>query len=513
MAGPPLHLARKAPMRAQDPGKRSDTTESRRQPRTPTPTAAPAVGPGVAGGAEPSAAALLALQRSIGNAAASRLVDEARHRHGADCGHQEAPAVQRSAVHDVLRGSGQPLNAPVREEMEARLGADFSDVRLHTDTTAQRSASEIGARAYTSGSHIVIGSGGADRHTLAHELTHVIQQREGPVAGTDHGDGLAMSDPSDRYERAAEENATRVMQGAAPQAAPRAAEGPTQPSPESAAPAPGTGPVQRKLEYGAWSGKYIKNEQFMSLFPPTERGAGAEGFEAPFLDLVKQVEQGGREVYFQEQPPSVSGARASFRADGGSGSLVIQPPAEGAGPAVLREFATTLTHELQHAVDFINKRFPADKGVKYADDTEQNKKIGHLAAELRAFGVEAAAGAKLALGDHYAVGEKPFSSLVSALSSSSISPEQKALAIEFQHLASYARTPKGILAAFGPAINVNSSKLLERTAAYLSQYEIVPRIPSSADTLEWLRNSPQAVTSGLAEGTQLYLSRRPQLKQ
>ncbi|MCB5910246.1 eCIS core domain-containing protein [Streptomyces pinistramenti] len=493
-------------MRAQDPGKRSDTAEFRRTSRAPAPTAAP--GHGVTGGAEPSAAAMFALQRSIGNAAAARLVDEARHRHGAGCGHQEAPVVQRSTVHDVLRGSGQPLHGPVREEMESRLGADFSDVRLHTDITAQRSASEIGARAYTSGSHIVIGSGGADRHTLAHELTHVIQQRQGPVAGTDHSDGLTMSDPSDRYERAAEENATKVMQGPAPQAADRAAE----PASEPASQAPGTGPVQRKLEYGAWSAKYIKNEQFMSLFPPTERGAGAEGFEAPFLDLVKQVEQGGREVYFQEQPPSVSGARASFRADGGSGSLAIQPPAEGAGPAVLREFATTLTHELQHAVDFINKRFPADKGVKYADDTEQNKKIGHLAAELRAFGVEAAAGAKLALGDHYAVDEKPFSSLVSALSSSSISPEQKALAIEFQHLASYSRTPKGILAAFGPAININSSKLLERTAAYLSQYKIVPQIPSSADTLEWLRNNPQAVTSGLAEGTQLYLSRRPQLK-
>jgi hypothetical protein len=50
----------------------------------------------------------------------------------------------------------------------------------------------------------VIGDGGADRHTLAHELTHVIQQRQGPVAGADNGAGLKVSDPSDRFEREAE---------------------------------------------------------------------------------------------------------------------------------------------------------------------------------------------------------------------------------------------------------------------------------------------------------------------
>ncbi|MFD7660963.1 DUF4157 domain-containing protein, partial [Actinosynnema sp. NPDC059797] len=70
--------------------------------------------------------------------------------------------------------------------------------------------------AYTSGNHVVLGQGGADPHTLAHELTHVIQQRSGPVAGTDRGDGLAISDPDDRFERAAEANATRAMSGPAP---------------------------------------------------------------------------------------------------------------------------------------------------------------------------------------------------------------------------------------------------------------------------------------------------------
>lgn len=97
--------------------------------------------------------------------------------------------------------------------METRLGADFSDVRIHSDAAARSSAAEVGARAYTSGSHVVIGEGGADRHTLAHELVHVIQQRRGPVAGTDNGDSLKVSDPADRFEREAEATAQRVMAG------------------------------------------------------------------------------------------------------------------------------------------------------------------------------------------------------------------------------------------------------------------------------------------------------------
>ncbi|MFI6944750.1 DUF4157 domain-containing protein [Streptomyces sp. NPDC050422] len=168
-------------------------------------------------------AEFLALQRSVGNAAVVRMLREAdrswarqRQQAGAASGHrqdagQPAPAVQRSTVRDVLRTSGRPLDDATRTDMEARLGADFSDVRIHNEAAAKASAAEVGARAYTSGNHIVIGRGGSDRHTLAHELTHVVQQRRGPVSGTDNGAGLHVSDPSDRYEREAEANATRVM--------------------------------------------------------------------------------------------------------------------------------------------------------------------------------------------------------------------------------------------------------------------------------------------------------------
>ena len=196
--------------------------QDKQQGRTATPAApvqrGASRGAGTFGTALPSAgsftpAQLLALQRSAGNRAVSAMLAG-----------QDAAPVQRSAVHEVLRGSGRPLETGVRTEMETRLGADFGDVRLHSDAVAQRSAAEIGARAYTSGSHIVLGPGGADRHTLAHELTHVIQQRRGPVAGTETGDGLRVSDPSDAFERAAEANATRALAEPLPGAPTEAAE-------------------------------------------------------------------------------------------------------------------------------------------------------------------------------------------------------------------------------------------------------------------------------------------------
>lgn len=167
-----------------------------------------------------SSASLIGLRGSIGNAAVVQRMrragvarEEQEHRHESGCGHggsAQAP-VQRSSVHDVLRGRGRPLDRSTRADMESRLDADFSDVRIHDDRSAKNSASEIGARAYTSGSHVVLGEGGRDKETLAHELTHVIQQRQGPVSGTDNGSGLRASDPSDRFEREAEANVRRVM--------------------------------------------------------------------------------------------------------------------------------------------------------------------------------------------------------------------------------------------------------------------------------------------------------------
>jgi len=84
-----------------------------------------------------------------------------------------------------LKAGGRPLDAPVRRFMEGRFGRSFESVRVHTDGAAAALARQANARAFAVGRHLVFGSGqyrpSADqgRRLIAHELTHVLQQRGG----------------------------------------------------------------------------------------------------------------------------------------------------------------------------------------------------------------------------------------------------------------------------------------------------------------------------------------------
>jgi hypothetical protein len=106
-------------------------------------------------------------------------------------------------------GSGQPLDDGTRSFMESQFGQDFGDVKIHTDNAAAEASQQIQAQAFTTGRDIYFGKGGfqpqtsAGKETLAHELTHVIQQKADPVSGTSIGGGLSISDPADPYEQAA----------------------------------------------------------------------------------------------------------------------------------------------------------------------------------------------------------------------------------------------------------------------------------------------------------------------
>lgn len=93
-------------------------------------------------------------------------------------------------------GTGLPLDTASRRYFEPRFGTDLSHVRIHTDSTAERSAHSVNARAYTVGSNIVFGAdqfslaSDQGRRLMAHELAHVIQQTT--PAGTGSV-GLAMT--------------------------------------------------------------------------------------------------------------------------------------------------------------------------------------------------------------------------------------------------------------------------------------------------------------------------------
>ena len=82
-----------------------------------------------------------------------------------------------------IRGGGQPLSESTRAFFERRFGIDFSQVRVHADSQAAQTASAVNARAFTFGWDIVFGaeqyepSASEGRRLLAHELTHVVQQK------------------------------------------------------------------------------------------------------------------------------------------------------------------------------------------------------------------------------------------------------------------------------------------------------------------------------------------------
>ena len=88
--------------------------------------------------------------------------------------------------------------------MEPRFGHDFGSVRVHHDARAAQSADAVNARAYAVGSDIVFGHGAyapetaQGRSLLAHELTHVVQQRHVKTPG---GTSVELGDPSDRAEQ------------------------------------------------------------------------------------------------------------------------------------------------------------------------------------------------------------------------------------------------------------------------------------------------------------------------
>jgi hypothetical protein len=102
---------------------------------------------------------------------------------------------------------------------------------------------------------------------LAHELTHVVQQRSGPVAGTPAPGGIQISHPSDRFEQAAESSADRVMSSASAMA------------PASVAAAPAS--VQREVD---------EEEEVQGMFVQRE-GEDEEEVQGAFVQREGEEEE------------------------------------------------------------------------------------------------------------------------------------------------------------------------------------------------------------------------------
>jgi hypothetical protein len=109
-------------------------------------------------------------------------------------------------VHAVLRTAGVQLPAATCANMEARMGHNFSAVRIHADALAAQSAAAVSAEAWTVGRDIAFAAGRyapgtfAGDQLLAHELTHVVQQGGQPY----QGQAIEIGQPTDSVEQHAE---------------------------------------------------------------------------------------------------------------------------------------------------------------------------------------------------------------------------------------------------------------------------------------------------------------------
>jgi Domain of unknown function (DUF4157) len=161
---------------------------------------------------------VLDLHGSYGNSFVSRLLGGAPIQRACGCGGGccSSPAEKTRGVVQRAPLAGSPLPSTTQSTMEGSFGRDFSGVRVHTGPEAQGMARDLGARAFTSGSDVYFGAGQfapstpAGQGLIAHELTHVAQQRAGaaPVGGIDT--------PGDVFEREAEAAAAAVMSGKKP---------------------------------------------------------------------------------------------------------------------------------------------------------------------------------------------------------------------------------------------------------------------------------------------------------
>ncbi|HYO90099.1 MAG TPA: DUF4157 domain-containing protein [Pyrinomonadaceae bacterium] len=122
----------------------------------------------------------------------------------------------KPAVEAPANSTGQTLDGGVKAEMESAFDESFNDVRIHTGGEAQKMNDELGARAVTRGRDIYFNSSEYNPSTregkelLAHELTHVIQQRGGSQSQTVNQEG-------DAFEKEAERNASAIMRGERPE--------------------------------------------------------------------------------------------------------------------------------------------------------------------------------------------------------------------------------------------------------------------------------------------------------
>jgi hypothetical protein len=208
------------------------------------------------------------------------------------------------AIHSK-RGGGEQLDPSAADKIGKSMGHDFSDVRVHKDSESDQLNKQVKAEAFTTGKDIFFREGKYDpvsnegQKLLAHELTHVVQQRD--AAPTSE---LRVSDPNEASEKQAQSTADKVT------------------APTGSSTAAGGGSVAREAEEdemmqsvareGAKGGDEEEKESYGST--PMQTQVAREAEEDEMMQSVARAEAEGGEKE-DEEGMAMSVARAE--AEGG----------------------------------------------------------------------------------------------------------------------------------------------------------------------------------------------------
>jgi len=124
-------------------------------------------------------------------------------------GFRPASAEDPAQVHAAAaRGTTTPTTElPYADQIQRSFGRhDISGIKAHVGGDAAASARTMGAEAYATGNHVVLGRG-TDLHTVAHEAAHVVQQRGGVQLKS------GVGEVEDQHEQHADAVADRVARG------------------------------------------------------------------------------------------------------------------------------------------------------------------------------------------------------------------------------------------------------------------------------------------------------------
>ncbi|HSM23311.1 MAG TPA: DUF4157 domain-containing protein [Anaerolineaceae bacterium] len=145
------------------------------------------------------------LQERYGNQEVRRIVEPVKTEESA----VDQGGFLKKYVSDEIhraRSGGQPLQSGISDQMKPKFGNSIDNVRIHTDQNSDLISKKIQAKAFTIGNDIFFRKGAYSpnteqgRHTLMHELTHVVQQSSRSISNAP----LKLGEPDDKFEQEAE---------------------------------------------------------------------------------------------------------------------------------------------------------------------------------------------------------------------------------------------------------------------------------------------------------------------